>query len=113
MSWRNCLTLTFARCRTMNSPQHTTQPTPVRLSSRLTCSTREGRGFASGHRTTIWRRRARLVFYCTFHILRLRPPPGRTRRNADLLQTTRGNETLPLRAHARAGLAATDGRLEP
>src|SRR5437870_10440480 len=47
----------FSSCRTMNSPQHTTQPTPVRLSSRLTCSTREGRGFASGHRTTIWRRR--------------------------------------------------------
>ena len=46
-----------ARCRTMNSPQHTTQPTPIRLSFRLTCSTREGRGFASARLTTIWRRR--------------------------------------------------------
>jgi len=54
-----------------------------------------------------------LSFTARSIFLRLRPPPGRTRRNADLLQTTRGNETLPLRAHARAGLAATDGRLEP
>src|SRR6266849_6824087 len=108
MSWRNCLTLTFARCRTMNSPQHTTQPTPTRLSFLLTSSERavglpRRAGPRSGGTAT------RLVFHCTFHILRLRPPSRRTRRNAHLLQTTRGNETLPLRAHARAGLAATDG----